>query len=176
MAAINLKFKDKNIVLIGLMGSGKSSTGLVLAKMLKRQVFSTDQMIERRQGKTITQIFEEKGESFFRELEREIVKELSAKKEIIIDCGGGIFINEENRNDLKQNGMVIYLSGSVETLYNRIKSRTHRPLLQVENPKKKLEELLNEREKFYKEADLTIKTDGKTPQEVASNIVEVVKP
>lgn len=171
----NLDIKDKNIVLVGLMGSGKSSTGLALAKMLKRKIFSTDQMIELEQGKTIAQIFEDKGELHFRQLERDLVKNLSEKKKAIIDCGGGVFVNEENRKSLKQSGVVIYLSGTVETLYARVKTRTNRPLLQVEDPKKKLQDLLKEREKFYKEADLTFKTDGKTPREVAEEIRKVLE-
>lgn len=167
--------KNKNIVLIGLMGSGKSSSGQALAKMLKREIFSTDEIIEHHEAKPISQIFEEHGEAYFRQLEKELVKDLVKKKDAVIDCGGGVFVNEENRKNLKQNGIVIYLSGSVDTLYNRVKARTHRPLLQVEDPKKKLTDLLNEREKFYKEAHLTFKTDGKTPQEVAEDIFKVLK-
>lgn len=171
-----IEIKNKNIVLIGLMGSGKSSTGLALAKLLKRKLFSTDQMIEQDQGKSITQIFEDQGEVHFRQLEQILVKDLSAKKEAVIDCGGGVFINEENRKDLKQNGLVIYLSARVETLYDRVKIRTHRPLLKVENPLNKLKDLLKEREQYYQEADLTFKTDGKTPQQVAEEILKVLNP
>ncbi len=167
--------KNKNIVLIGLMGSGKSSIGLAMAKLLKRPVFSMDQMIEQQEGKTISEIFEKKGEPYFRTLEHDLVKILSAKKNSVIDCGGGVFVNADNRKLLKQTGLVIYLSASIETLYERVKTRTHRPLLKVEDPKKKLETLLKEREKFYQEADLTFKTDGKTPQEVADEIVKVFR-
>lgn len=167
--------KNKNIVLIGLMGSGKSTTGLALAKLLKRKVFSTDQMIEQEHGKSIAQIFEGEGEAHFRQLEQNMVKDLSQKKGIVIDCGGGVFIHEENRKYLKQNGLVIYLSAGVETLYDRVKTRTHRPLLKVQDSFKKLKDLLTEREKFYQEADLTFQTDGKTPLEVAEEILKVLK-
>jgi shikimate kinase len=175
MPSKKVDVKNKNIVLIGLMGSGKSSSGLALAKMLKRPIYSMDQMIEEQEGKTIGEIFEAKGESYFRQLERDLVKVLSTKKESVIDCGGGVFINEDNRKDLKKTGLIIYLSASVETLYNRVKTRTHRPLLKVEDPKKKLEKLLREREKFYQEADLTFLTDGKTPQDVAKDIMKVLR-
>jgi len=170
-----IEIKNKNIVLIGLMGSGKSSTGLALAKLLKRKVFSTDQMIEQEQGKSIAQIFEGQGEAHFRQLEQHLVKDLSKKKGIVIDCGGGVFIQEENRKVLKQSGVVIYLSAGVETLYDRIKTRTHRPLLNVDDPLKKLKDLLKERDKFYQEADLTFQTDGKTPLDVAEEILKVLE-
>lgn len=170
-----IDIKNKNIVLIGLMGSGKSSTGLALAKLLKRKVFSTDQMIEQEQGKSIAQIFEVEGEAHFRRLEQNVVKDLSRKKRVVIDCGGGVFIHEKNRNALKQNGLVIYLSAEVETLYDRVKTRTHRPLLNVKDPLKKLKDLLKVREKFYQEADLTFQTDGKTPLDVAEEILKVLK-
>ncbi len=94
---------------------------------------------------------------------------------MVIDCGGGVFIHEKNRNALKQNGLVIYLSAEVETLYDRVKTRTHRPLLNVKDPLKKLKDLLKVREKFYQEADLTFQTDGKTPLDVAEEILKVLK-
>ncbi len=169
-----MEIKNKNIVLIGLMGSGKSSTGLVLAKLLKRKIYSTDELIEKKEGQTIVQIFECQGEAYFRQLEQMMVKKICAKKGVVIDCGGGVFINKENRDTLKENGLVIYLSADVQSLYDRVKIRTHRPLLKVEDPLKKLKDLLKERQKFYQEADLKIKTDGKTPQEVAEEILKVL--
>jgi shikimate kinase len=170
-----MDLKGKNIVLVGLMGSGKSSTGTLLARHFKRKMVSTDKMIEDQAGLTIPQIFKEKGESYFRQLERDVVSKVAAEKGIVVDCGGGSIVNPENFQNLKRNGLIIYLTASVECLYERLKDKTNRPLLEGENPKAKLQELLDKRKTFYEQADLQIDTDWKTPAQVCQDIIEVLQ-
>jgi shikimate kinase len=170
-----MDFKGKNIVLVGLMGSGKSSTGALLAKHFKRKMVSTDKMIEDQAGLTIPQIFKEKGESYFRQLEREVVSKVAAEKNIVIDCGGGSIVNPDNFKDLKKNGLIIYLTASINCLYERLKDKTNRPLLEGKNLKARLKELLDNRKNSYEQADLKIDTDWKTPAQVCQDIIEVLQ-
>lgn len=166
---------NKNIVLIGFMGSGKSAVSRLLAKKLGQKAVSTDELIVQRQKLSIEQIFAEKGEKHFRALEREIVAELSNEKNLIIDCGGGIVLQQENIDDLKKSGITIYLKASVEDIYERTKNQKHRPLLNVENPQVKIKELLTAREPLYAQADYTIDTFRKTAYEVAEEIIRLTQ-
>ncbi len=165
---------EKNIVLVGFMGAGKSVTAKELAKRLKRKVISTDEVIERREGRRITDIFKTYGEKYFRQKEHDAVVELTENQGLIIDCGGGAFLNDENRALLKKTGITIYLSASPQVLHERTHHRTHRPLLNVENPLVKIEELLQARKSFYEQADHTIVTDTKTNAEVCDEIVKLL--
>ena len=118
---------EKNIVLIGFMGCGKSLTSSKLAEILDRQVISTDKLVEKKEGQSVAEIFEKSGEGYFRRVEKEIIKEISDQSGMIIDCGGGVVMDDENMANLKKNGHVIYLSASPESIYNNIKNRSHRP-------------------------------------------------
>ncbi len=100
----------KNIILVGFMGSGKSLTSNKLAGALGREVYSTDQLIEKREGRGITEIFRDSGESYFRKVEKEVVKDASKENGIILDCGGGVVLDPENITHLKKNGLIFYLS------------------------------------------------------------------
>ena len=143
-----------NIVLTGLMGAGKSTVGKALAKVLKDYTFiDSDDVIVDIEGMTIPEIFEKKGEPYFREVEKSIISELSEEEDLIIALGGGAFESEETRKNLENNCITIYLKSSVDRLLNRIKDDKNRPLLQCENPKGKLEELLEKREPNYLKAD-----------------------
>jgi shikimate kinase len=165
---------DKNIVLVGFMGSGKSLTSNKLAGTLKRPVFSTDQLIEQREERAITDIFHDSGEAYFRKVEKEVVKEVSSQTGIILDCGGGVVLDPENMVNLKENGLVIYLSAPPERIYNNIKGQKHRPLLNVEDPQFKIGELLEARKAFYEKADIIIDAD-KPIDQIAEDILEVIK-
>jgi shikimate kinase len=164
----------KNIVLVGFMGSGKSLTSNKLAKALKRDVISTDKLIEKQEGRSITDIFRDSGEAYFRKVEKEIVKEVSAQKGIIIDCGGGVVLDPENMAQLKKNGLVIYLSAPPERIFTNIKNQKHRPLLNVEDPQMKIAELLSMRKSYYEKADVVINAD-KSIDEIAQDILKVIK-
>ena len=114
----------ENIVLIGFMGSGKSMTAKKLAEILKRKIISTDKMIEEREGRTISKIFEESGESYFRKIEKDVIAEVSAQTGVILDCGGGGVLDPGNMANLRRNGILIYLSASPDSIYENIKNKT----------------------------------------------------
>lgn len=165
----------KNIVLVGFMGAGKTTIASLLAEKLKRKYVSTDDMIIHKERTSISVIFKQKGEPYFRELEREIVSKLSRQGGLVIDCGGGIVLQEENIIDLKKNGIIIFLKASADAVHERTKKTTHRPLLRVANPRQKIEELLVKREPYYKQADLTIDTSAKTADEVVHGILCLIQ-
>jgi len=163
----------KNIILTGFMGSGKTEVGKRLAQRLGYAFLDTDKLIEEKTGKSISEIFREEGESSFRELETEVIKNLSGITGYIISTGGGIVIREENILSLKNIGLVIWLKASPETIFNRISSETDRPLLNVENPLEHIKKLLSIREQFYSRADVSIDTDGLEVDEVVKTILNL---
>ncbi len=166
--------KKNNIILIGFMGCGKSSVGYRLSYALRQTLIDTDKLIERQQGMTISQIFETKGESAFRQMETECVRYLieGADKQII-STGGGLPMKEENHTLLKQLGTVYYLKVTEETVYERLKGDTTRPLLQGENPRARIGELLAKRAPIYEAcADYIIEVSDKSFEEIIGEIVE----
>ncbi len=162
---------QKNIVLIGFMGSGKSMVARRLAKILKRDVVSLDELIEAKEGRPIKRIFEESGEAYFRDREKEVVTEVAGKESLVIDCGGGVVLNPQNLAKLKANGILILLSATTETIYKRVKDKASRPLLNVKDPKTRINELLKERNPLYAQADYTVTTDNKTVEETCREII-----
>ena len=164
----------KNVVIIGMMGVGKSNVSKRLAQIVKKRMISTDEMIERREGKDITAIFKSQGESYFRRLERDVIKEILKEKSVIIDCGGGIVLNQDNIDDLKKYGVLIHLTASAEMVYARIKHSAHRPLLNDENPRDKIKELMNKRDGLYAQADYKINTDHKTVDQVCQEVISLL--
>ena len=150
--------KKKNIVLIGFMGSGKTTVGIRLSYRMRKSIEDTDKLIERREKRTIREIFAQDGEEHFRKLETEMLRDAVAKlKNQIISVGGGTPIKEENRKLLKQLGMVVYFRVKPETVCKRLKHDTARPLLQCENPMDKVTELLEQRKEAYEAcADIII--------------------
>lgn len=166
---------SKNIVLIGFMGSGKSAVSRLLAKKLNRKTVSTDELIIQREKLSIAEIFEKKGEGYFRELERKLIAEIVQQQNLIIDCGGGIVLQQGNVDDLKKSGIVVYLKASVDDIYERTKNQKHRPLLNVEDPKAKIKELLMAREPLYAQAHHMIDTSEKTAYDVTEEIIGFIK-
>ena len=169
---INDKKKD-NLVLIGFMGSGKTSVGIRLSFVMKRAIEDTDKMIEKREGKTISAIFAEEGEAVFREKETALLKELSGTlHHKILSVGGGTPLREENQKLLKQIGTVVYLRVQPQTVYERLKDDNTRPLLLCENPLERFTELLNQWKDIYESAaDIIVDVDGRDMEEVISNIL-----
>ena len=165
---------SKNIVLVGFMGAGKTVTAEVLASQLERKIMSTDAAIIEKEGRSINDIFDKDGEMHFRDVETQVVGELSQQENLVIDCGGGVVLREKNMAALKGGGVVVYLKTSPDVVYARVKDDTHRPLLNVEDPVKVIEDLLTKRAEFYAQADHEVLTDGKTAEEVAEEIVEIV--
>lgn len=166
-----------NIVLIGFMGCGKSTVGIKLSYRLRRIVEDTDKLIEKKAGKTISEIFKDEGEPAFRQMETECLKELlSFKDEKILATGGGLPMQKENHALLKQLGCVLYLKISPECVYERLKNDTSRPLLQCEDPLERIRSLLAKRALVYEEAaDLVVDVDGKDMEQIITEIVQKLK-
>lgn len=163
-----------NLILIGYMGCGKSSVGVKLSYRLKRTLIDTDKWIENKQNMTIAEIFASEGEEAFRRMETDCLKELikCADKQII-SVGGGLPIKEENHELLRQLGRVIYLKVTPETVYERLKGDTTRPLLQVEDPMKKIREMLDIRGPVYEKcADVVIEVSHKSFVQIVEEIEE----
>ena len=165
---------NKNIAFVGFMACGKTAVSREIAAALGRRLVSTDELIVERDGRQITKIFEESGEEFFRTLEAEIVEEISSQDGLIIDCGGGVILNQSNVDNLKKNGTLIYLSVSPELVHARTKGRNDRPLLNVDDPLSKIKELLGARKPFYEKADVTIDANNKVIGEVCHEILELL--
>ena len=165
----------KNIVLVGFMGTGKTVIGKKVAEKLGHEYLSTDDLIEQLSGKKISEIFAQDGEPVFREMECNVVKDISEKEDLVIDTGGGIVLNSNNVHLLRKNGNIICLWASSEVIYKRVKKHTHRPLLNVPDPLKKINDLLEKRRPFYESADYFINTDDMTLDEVSVAITDWVK-
>jgi shikimate kinase len=167
------KVKNNNIVLIGFMGSGKTSLGIRLSYKLQLSVEDTDKIIESREKKKISEIFAEKGESYFRKLETELLYEIRDKKcRKIYSLGGGTPVILQNQSLICQCGTVIYLSAKPETIYERLKHDTTRPLLQCDDPKAKIASLIETRDPIYRRcADYVIEVDGKDQNQILDEIL-----
>ena len=165
---------QKNIVLVGFMASGKTFASRELAKRLGRERVSTDELIEKREGMKIADIFAKKGEPYFRQVEKEIVREAASKKNLVIDCGGGVAVNEENFNALKASGMSFYLYASPESVYRRTKGKTDRPLLNVPDPLGKIKELLAKRDPHYRQADFIVDSNEDNIGKVVDEILSIL--
>ena len=140
----------KHIFLIGFMGCGKSSIGKKLSFQLKKPFTDLDSMVEVKEKRTINQIFEEDGEQSFRDMETSVlISMFDTKLSYVIATGGGLVMREKNRRIMKKQGIIIYLKASADTLYERLEGDEKRPLLQTEDPKAKIEQLLNERGPIY---------------------------
>lgn len=160
-----------NIALIGFMGAGKTSVGRLVAEQLHFDYLDTDDLIELRSGRTITEIFATDGEPAFRRLEADLVKELAARTKTVISTGGGLPVNPENLASLKTHALVVCLWASPENIWERVKHQTHRPLLHDPNPQQKIRDLLTAREPFYKQADVLLNTESRSVREVAQQVM-----
>lgn len=139
-----------NIALIGFMGSGKSTVGRQLARALEMKFVDIDRIITEREGKSIPEIFSEKGEGYFRRLENQIVEEESRDNNVVISTGGGVIIDNANIKNLKETSFVVYLDCTLECVYSRVKRRRNRPLLNVEDMYTTIKDLHGKREKLYR--------------------------
>lgn len=164
----------RQVVLIGMMGSGKTTIGRMLARKLNRSFLDTDRELERRAGQTVRQIFTQQGEDAFRHMETELLQELVEwQRSSVIACGGGIVARVENVGLLKQIGTVIWLSMSSDNLVERLhySRRQGRPLLQTEHWPQVVRQLMAERAASYRRAaDVTLAVDGMAPSQVVAEI------
>ncbi len=165
-----------NVILIGFMGCGKTTVGLRLSYRLRRTVIDTDKEIEREEKRSISEIFAADGEPYFRDCETACLQKLlDTTSNQIISVGGGLPVREENQRLLHELGQVFYLRAEAETIYERLKDDTTRPLLQGDDPRGKIETLLRERDPYYRAAaDVVITVDGKSFDEILREIEETV--
>ncbi len=166
----------KNIVLIGFMGTGKSSCGRALATRLGCAFIDLDKYIENKEKMGIPEIFATKGETYFREKEREAVREVAQRKGVIIATGGGAVKDEENVALLKERGIIVCLSADVDTILQRTARRGERPMLDGQEDRRKgVEELLASRQAMYARADFTVDTSLLSPMQVTEEIVDFLR-
>ena len=161
-----------NIILVGLMGAGKTSVGKVLARLLDKVFFDSDHEIERATGVRVAVIFEFEGEAGFRAREHKMIVELVGRENVLLATGGGAVLSAENRALIKTNGTVIYLHAPVKSLLRRTQRDRSRPLLQVPDPAAKLNELYAQRDPLYREvAHLVVDTGNQSVRTLAGQIV-----
>jgi len=169
-------YMNNNIILVGLMGAGKSTIGRSLARKLKKEFYDSDRVIEERTGVDIATIFEIEGEQGFRNREAQVIAELCQLDNIVLATGGGSILLKENRENMKKFGHVVYLSTTAELLYSRIRHDKSRPLMQTTNPLETLKTLLKGREPFYKEvSDLVITTGRQKATVIVKRVEEALK-
>lgn len=161
--------RTMKLILIGFMGSGKTTVGNLLAKKLNLEVIEMDELIIKQEGKSINNIFSQDGEIKFRELETQIAKDLDIKNNVVISTGGGVVTNKKNIDYLKKNGKIIFLKTSFTEIEKRLKNVKDRPLFK---DKKKAKELFIFRQSLYEEyADLIVNTNGRSVEEVTYEII-----
>lgn len=163
-----------NIYLIGMMGTGKTTVGRLVAQHLQYGFLDTDDVITKAAGKTISEVFATDGEESFRNLETDVLAQVCAYTKLAVATGGGIILRRQNWSYLHY-GLVVWLDAPVDVLYNRLASDTTRPLLQNANPKEKLHKLALERQALYSEADLHITiTETEAPLDTAQKIITAI--
>tara|TARA_B100002052_G_C15780783_1_gene551482 strand:- start:353 stop:862 length:510 start_codon:yes stop_codon:yes gene_type:complete len=161
----------KNLVLLGMMGVGKSTLGKIVANKQKIEFIDTDEVIEMQNSMTVAEIFKKKGEKFFRnEEEKEVLKSLQ-NEHCVIALGGGAFMNSVLRESILKNAISIWLDVNIKTLNKRMKRNIKRPLLNVKNNLRKLEELYEKRRKIYKLANHKISCDGLEKEDIINKII-----
>ena len=156
------------------MGTGKTVVGENLAKKMGKEFIEMDAVIAEREGEEIVDIFNKKGEAYFRELEKKLLKELCIKDNLVVSCGGGLICDEENLKRLKETGMVFALTASPSVIYERTKKHLHRPILNVDDPQAKIKELLDKRAPYYKQAHYLVDTEGILPEKIAAKIITIL--
>lgn len=164
--------QGSNLILVGMMGAGKTTVGRLLARRLKRPFYDSDQEIERRCGVRIPVIFDIEGEAGFRAREAQVIAEICALEGVVLATGGGAVLAEENRRRLAAGGTVVYLHARPGHLWLRVRHDRNRPLLATPDPQKKLEELYAARDPLYRElADVVLDTGKQSVQTLVRDLL-----
>lgn len=167
-----MKKLEENIFLIGFMGAGKSTVAAELERQLHIPRAEMDALIVEREGMAISDIFAEKGETYFRDAETALLKDLTEKKGIIISCGGGAVMRDENAALMKQCGKIVLLTATPETIYKRVKDSTDRPILNGNMNVDYIRELMEKRkDRYLAVADVIVATDQKSAEEITREIL-----
>jgi shikimate kinase len=166
---------SRNIALIGFMAVGKSAIGRTLAKKLRRRFVDLDRVIERAEGRKVREIFEHKGEAYFRQLEKQALAQVLEKNNQIIATGGGVILDDQNLQILREKALLIGLSAEMDVLLARAGDATKRPLLQGSNRRERIEDLLRQRAARYAQAHVTIDTSNLTVDQVVKKIMGMLE-
>ena len=165
--------RNPNIVLVGFMGTGKTSIGKQVSLQLRMRYVDTDDVVEQESGRQISDIFAEDGEPAFRELEHQAVCQVSQLENHVISTGGGVVLKKENMTELQKNGIVFCLTATPEEIYRRVGHQTHRPLLQTPDPLSQIRSMLEERHRYYARADHIVSTTGRSFGEIIAHIKRI---
>jgi len=165
----------KPLVLVGMMGAGKTAIGKRLAAKLKIPFTDVDLEIEKAAGCSIADFFQDYGEDAFRDGERRVIKRLLSEPIGVLATGGGAFMDEGTRKEISQNGISVWLRADLETLWRRVSRRDTRPLLRTANPKETLEKLVNERYPVYADADITVVSTDGSPEAMVGQVLDAVR-
>jgi shikimate kinase len=172
--ALNLALAGRPIVLVGMMGAGKTTVGRRLANRLGRRFVDSDEEVEKAAGMTIEDIFKLRGEADFRAGEAKVIARLLKEQEIILGTGGGAFINAETRALVKESAVSVWIKADFELLFARVQRRSNRPLLKTTNPRETLQKLIDVRYPIYAEADVTVVSRDIPQDQVASEVIEAI--
>ncbi len=164
----------RNLVLVGLMGAGKSAIGRIVAQQLGLPFVDTDTEIERVSRMSISELFAAYGEDEFRALETRVIKRLLRTGPRVVSTGGGAFINDKTRKQVERGGLSIWLNADLEVLWERVNKRDHRPLLKTENPKQTLKDLMDKRYPIYALADITVQSRDVRKEVIANEVMTAV--
>lgn len=165
----------RNVALIGFMGVGKSTVGSMVAGILDFEIVDTDRILEERSGRRIADIFAKEGEATFRRMESDLVRELERVERKVISTGGGLPMTPGNLESLRSHAYVVCLWASVETIYQRVRHQAHRPLLNTPDPTSTIRDLLQIRGPVYRQADLLLGVDYRSPNESARLIASAFR-
>jgi shikimate kinase len=170
------KFRSGNLILVGMMGSGKTTMGKTLARHLDKTFVDSDEEIQKRTGVTIPHIFDVEGEAGFRQRETAVICDLVGRENMVLATGGGAVLVEQNRAMLQRNGIVVYLKASVHDLWQRTRHDRNRPLLQTEDPRAKLNELFQQRDPLYREvADIVIQSGKQSVHSMLLHLADEIE-
>ena len=169
------RLDGRPLVLVGMMGAGKTTVGRRLASRLKRQFIDSDEEIEAAAQMSVAEIFEQRGEAEFRAGETRVVSRLLKERDIVLATGGGAFVNPETRALVKAEAISVWLKADVDVLFARVSRRSNRPLLKTANPRATLEKLIAERYPIYAEADVTVLSRDVSQDVVAADVVTAVQ-
>lgn len=172
--ALANRLNGRPLVLVGMMGAGKTTVGRRIASRLGRQFIDSDEEIERAAQMSIPEIFEQRGEAEFRAGEMRVIARLLKEKNIVLATGGGAFVNADTRALVKAEAVSVWLKADLDTLFERVSRRSNRPLLKTADPRGTLEKLIAERYPIYEEADLTVLSRDVPQDAVAGDVIVAV--
>jgi shikimate kinase len=172
--AVKRSLNGRSIVLVGLMGAGKSTVGRRLAQKLGLDFTDADAEIERAAGKTVPDIFRDHGEAYFREGERKVIARLLESGPQVLATGGGAFMNEETRNNIARLGISVWLKADMDLLMKRVRRRDNRPLLKAEDPEEVMRQLIAQRYPVYGQADVTVESKDVPHNSIVSDVIRAL--